>query len=93
MIAPSDNHPLNDVVPTDHLLDFLLPFWGRHPDPLISTSDFNASTSAIPLSEPPTSEDVTLQQLMDEVRTLFVEQTSFQLHILEEHQCPPQQHQ
>jgi len=38
----------------------------------------SASASASSPPRPPTSEDVTLQQLMDEVRTLSVRQTEFQ---------------
>ena len=37
-----------------------------------------ASTSVSSPPQPPTSEEVTLQQLMDEVRTLSVRQTEFQ---------------
>lgn len=41
---------------------------------------------ALPPPEPPASDEITLQQLMDEMRTLSVQQTDFQQHILEEHQ-------
>ncbi|KAK9178223.1 hypothetical protein WN943_027413 [Citrus x changshan-huyou] len=41
------------------------------------TSAHAASAPALPHPEPPTSEEVTLQQLMDGVRTLSVRQTEF----------------
>ena len=43
---------------------------------IASAPDVSASVSSPP--RPPTSGDVTLQQLMDEVRTLSVRQTEFQ---------------
>ncbi|KAH9726520.1 hypothetical protein KPL70_008287 [Citrus sinensis] len=54
--------------------------WGqrrcRDPPVIASAPDVSASVSSPP--RPPTSGDVTLQQLMDEVRTLSVRQTEFQ---------------
>ena len=43
---------------------------------IASAPSVSASASSPP--QPPTSEEVTLQQLMDEVRTLSVQQTEFQ---------------
>lgn len=63
MIAPSDDRPLNDMVPVDQLPDFLLPFWGqrRRQDSPISASDLDAFTSIVPPPKPHDSEEVTLQ--------------------------------
>ena len=74
MIAPNDDRPLNDVVPAYQLPDFSLPFRGqcRCQDPPVSAYDLDASASALPPPEPLASEGVTLQQLMDEVRALFM---------------------
>ena len=58
----------------------------------MSASALDASASASSPLEPPTSDEITLQQLMDEVRTLSVQQSSFQQHILDEHQYLLQQH-
>ncbi|KAH9680506.1 Integrase catalytic domain-containing protein [Citrus sinensis] len=73
-LAPSDDRPLNAVVPADQLPIFSLSFWGqrrrRDPPVIASAPDVSASVSSPP--RPPTSGDVTLQQLMDEVRTLSV---------------------
>ena len=82
LIAPSDDHPLNDVVSADQLLDFLLPFQGqcRHQVALISAYDLDASASTIPPLEPHTFKEVTFQQLIDKVRALSVQQ-----YILKEH--------
>ncbi|KDO38697.1 hypothetical protein CISIN_1g042182mg [Citrus sinensis] len=79
MLAPSDDRPLNSVVPADQLPDFSLPFWGQHrrEDPPTCEPDHDASASAVPPADPHDSGEVTLQQLMDEVRTLSVQQTSF----------------
>ena len=72
MIAPSDNRPLNNVVPADQLPDFSLPFWGQHrrQNLPVFAYDLDASASTVPPPEPPASDEVTLQQLMDVVRTL-----------------------
>ena len=95
MLAPSDDRPLNSVVPADQLPDFSLPFWGQHrrEDPPTCEPDHDASASAVPPADPHDSGEVTLQQLMDEVRTLSVQQTSFQHHVLEEHWRLSEQHQ
>ncbi|KAH9716076.1 hypothetical protein KPL71_021332 [Citrus sinensis] len=50
----------------------------RRRDPPVIASAPGASASASSPLHPPTSEEVTLQQLMDEVRTLSVRQTEFQ---------------
>ena len=78
-LAPSDDRPLNIVVLVDNLPDFSLLFRGQHRrrDPPMSASAPDASVSALSPSEPPTSDEITLQQLMDEVRTLSVQQSSF----------------
>ncbi|KAH9762999.1 hypothetical protein KPL70_001024 [Citrus sinensis] len=80
-LAPSDDRPLNAVVVADQLPIFSLSFRGqrrrRDPPVIASAPDVSASVSSPP--QPPISEDVTLQQLMDEVRTLSVRQTEFQL--------------
>ena len=63
-LAPSDDRPLNDVVHTDPLPDFLLSFQGqriRRVPPVY-----------------PVSDEITLQQVIDEVRILFVQQINFQ---------------
>ena len=79
-LAPSDDRPLNAVVPADQLPIFSLSFRGqrRRQDPpvIVSAPDVSASVSSPP--QPPISEEVTLQQLMDEVRTLSLQQTEFQ---------------
>ncbi|KAH9697387.1 hypothetical protein KPL71_023585 [Citrus sinensis] len=79
-LAPSDDRPLNAVVLADQLPIFSLSFRGqrrrRDPPVIASAPDVSASVSSPP--RPPTSGDVTLQQLMDEVRTLSVQQTEFQ---------------
>ncbi|KAH9801429.1 hypothetical protein KPL71_001026 [Citrus sinensis] len=79
-LAPSDDRPLNAVVVADQLPIFSLSFRGqrrrRDPPVIASAPDVSASVSSPP--QPPISEDVTLQQLMDEVRTLSVPQTEFQ---------------
>ncbi|KAH9685489.1 Integrase catalytic domain-containing protein [Citrus sinensis] len=79
-LAPSDDRPLNVVVPADQLPIFSLSFRGqrrRRDLPVIASApDVSASVSSPP--RPPTSGDVTLQHLMDEVRTLSVRQTEFQ---------------
>ena len=77
MLAPSDDRPLNDVVPANQLPDFSLPFRGQH-----KRREPQVSASIVPPPEPPTFEKVTLQQLMDEVRRLSVQQQ----HILKEYQ-------
>ena len=88
-LAPSDDRPLNAVVPTDQLPDFSLSFRGqrRRQDPQVSTfapaaSAPIASVHALPPPEPPIYDEVTLQQLMDEVRTLSVRQTEFQQQLI-----------
>ena len=76
----SDDRPLNVVVPTDQLPIFSLSFRGqrrRRDSPKIASAP-GASASASPPPQPPISEEVTLQQLMDEVRTLSLQQTEFQ---------------
>ncbi len=77
MIAPSNDHPLSDMVPIGQLPDFLFLFWGqcRCQYSPISTPNLDASTSAVPPPDPYDSKEITLQ-LMDEVRTLSVQQTS-----------------
>ncbi|KAH9657240.1 Integrase catalytic domain-containing protein [Citrus sinensis] len=79
-LAPSDDRPLNAVIPVDQLPVFSLSFRGQRRRQVSSTvaSAPSASTSASSPPRPPTSEDVTLQQLMDEVQTLSVRQTEFQ---------------
>ncbi|KAH9783348.1 Integrase catalytic domain-containing protein [Citrus sinensis] len=79
-LAPSDDRPLNAVIPADQLPVFSLSFQGQRRRRVSSTvaSAPNASASASSPPRPPTSGDVTLQQLMDEVRTLSVRQTEFQ---------------
>ena len=74
MLAPSDDRPLNSLVPTDQLPDFSLPFRGqrRREDPPTCEPDHDASASAVPAPEPYDTENVTLRQLIDEVRTLSV---------------------
>ena len=74
VLALSDDRPLNDVVPVDQLLDFSLPFRGqrRRRDPSVSTSTPDAFASELPPLEPPASDKIALQQLMDKVRTLSV---------------------
>ncbi|KAH9671118.1 hypothetical protein KPL70_017229 [Citrus sinensis] len=55
--------------------------WVKYSDnkfTFLAPSDDRASTSASSPPHPPTSEEVTLQQLMDEVQTLSVWQTEFQ---------------
>ncbi|KAH9753250.1 Integrase catalytic domain-containing protein [Citrus sinensis] len=81
-LAPSDDQPLNAVVPADQLPVFSLSFRGqrRRRDPHVIASAPGASASASSPPQPPTSEEVTLQQLMDEVRTLSVRQIEFQHH-------------
>ena len=78
--TPSDDRPLNVVVPADQLPIFSLSFWGqrRRRDPSVSTSAPAAFAPILPHPEPHIYEEVTLQQLMDEVRTLSVRQTEFQ---------------
>ena len=70
MLALSDDRPLNSVVPTDQLSAFSLPFQGRRRRE--DLPDHDASVSIVSLVEPHDSSEVTLQQLMDEVRTLSV---------------------
>jgi len=79
-LAPSDDRPLNVVVPADQLPIFSLSFQGqrRRRDPPVIVSAPGASASASSPLHPPTSEEVTLQQLMDEVRTLSVRQIAIQ---------------
>ena len=79
-LAPSDDRPLNAVIPADQLPVFSLVFRGhrRRRDTLTAASAPSASASASSLPHPPTSDEVTLHQLMDEVRTLSVRQTEFQ---------------
>ncbi|KAH9768926.1 hypothetical protein KPL71_011792 [Citrus sinensis] len=79
-LAPSDDRPLNTVVPADQLPVFSLSFRGqrrRRDSPMIASAP-GASASASSPPQPPTSEEVTLQQLVDEVRTLSLRQTEFQ---------------
>ena len=79
-LAPSDDRPLNAVIPADQLPVFSLSFRGQRRRRVSSTdaSAPSASASASSPPHPPTAEEVTLQQLMDEVRTLSVRQTEFQ---------------
>ncbi|KAH9762390.1 hypothetical protein KPL70_000794 [Citrus sinensis] len=79
-LAPSDDQPLNAVIPADQLPVFSLSFRGQCRRRVSSTvaSAPSASASASSPPRPPASGDVTLQQLMDEVRTLSVRQTEFQ---------------
>lgn len=88
MIALSDDCPINDVVSADQFPNFSLSFRGqcRRQDSLVSASD-------VPPPEPHTSEEITLPQLIDKVNALSVQRTSFQQHILEEHQHLSQQYQ
>ena len=67
------------MVPADQLLVFSLSFRGQHRrrDSSVSTSTSTASAPVVPPPEPLISKEVTLQQLMDEVRTLSVSQTEF----------------
>ncbi|KAK9185082.1 hypothetical protein WN943_025435 [Citrus x changshan-huyou] len=66
-LAPSDDRPLNVVVPADQLPIFSLSFWGhcRRRDPPVIASDPVVSASVSSPLRPPTSGDVTLQLLMD----------------------------
>lgn len=75
MLASSDDRPLNSMVPTDQLPDFSLPFRGqrRRENPPTCEPDHDASASTVPPANPHDSGEVTLQQLMDEVRTLSVQ--------------------
>ena len=68
-LAPSDYRPLNDMITADQLPDFLLSFRGqcRCRNRLVS-----ASTPVLSPPEPPASKEVTLQQLIDEMRTIFL---------------------
>ncbi|KAH9717278.1 hypothetical protein KPL71_021758 [Citrus sinensis] len=79
-LAPSDDRPLNAVIPADQLPVFSLLFRGQRRRRVSSTvaSAPSASASVSSPPRPPTSGDVTLQQLMDEVRTLSVRQTELQ---------------
>ena len=79
-LAPSDDRSLSVVVPADQLPVFLLSFRGqrRRRDPSVSNSAPATSAPVVPPPEPHISEEVTLQQLMNEVRTLSVQQTEFQ---------------
>ncbi|KAH9763753.1 hypothetical protein KPL70_001275 [Citrus sinensis] len=79
-LALSDDRPLNAVIFADQLPVFSLSFRGQRRRRVSSTvaSAPSASASASSPPRPPTSGDVTLQQLMDEVRTLSVRQTEFQ---------------
>ena len=81
-LAPSDDQSLNAVVSANQLPVFSLSFRGqrRHRAPSVSISAPAASAPALPHPEPLTSKEVSLQQLMDEVRTLSVRQTEFQQH-------------
>ncbi|KAH9658404.1 hypothetical protein KPL70_023484 [Citrus sinensis] len=82
-LAPSDDRPLNAVIPADQLPIFSLSFRGQRRRRVSSTvaSAPSASASASSPPRPPTSGDVTLQQLMDEVQTLLVRQTELQQFI------------
>ena len=75
MLAPSDGRPLNSVVHVDQLPDFSLCFRGqrRREDPQACALNHDAFASAVPPAEPHDFDEVTLQQLMDEVRTLSVQ--------------------
>ncbi|KAH9658634.1 hypothetical protein KPL70_023569 [Citrus sinensis] len=79
-LALSDDRPLNAVVPANQLPIFSLSFRGqrRHRDPPVIASAPDVSTSVSSPPQPPISEDVTLQQLMDEVRILSMRQIEFQ---------------
>ncbi|KAH9750255.1 hypothetical protein KPL71_013814 [Citrus sinensis] len=79
-LAPSDDRPLNAVIPVDQLPVFSLSFRGQRRRRVSSTvaSAPSASASISSPPRPPTSRDDTLQQLMDEVRTLSVWQTELQ---------------
>ncbi|KAH9697097.1 hypothetical protein KPL71_023471 [Citrus sinensis] len=79
-LAPSDDRPLNAVIPADQLPVFSLSFRGqrRRRVSSIVASVPSASASASSPPRPPTSGDVTLQQLMDDVRTFSVRQTELQ---------------
>ncbi len=74
MLAPSDDRPLNVMVYVDQLPDFSLPFRGqcRHENPPLCVANHDTSASAVPAPEPYDTENVTLRQLIDEVRTLSV---------------------
>ncbi|KAH9799739.1 hypothetical protein KPL71_000448 [Citrus sinensis] len=76
-LAPSDDRPLNAVVLADQLPIFSLSFRGqrRRRDPPMIASDPVVSASVSSPPRPPISGDVTIQQLMDEVRTLSVRKT------------------
>ncbi|KAH9724358.1 CCHC-type domain-containing protein [Citrus sinensis] len=73
-LAPSDYRLLNAVIPADQLSVFSLSFRGQRRRRVSSTvaSAPRASASASSPLHPPTSEEVTLQQLIDKVRTLSV---------------------
>ncbi|KAH9680653.1 Integrase catalytic domain-containing protein [Citrus sinensis] len=79
-LAPSDDRSLNAVIPADQLPVFSLSFRGQRRRRVSSTvaSAPSASASVSSPPRPPISGDVTLQQLMDEVRTLSVRQTELQ---------------
>ena len=79
MFAPSNDRPLNSVAPADQLHDFSLHFRGqrRREDPPTCEPDHDTSASVVPPADPYDSTEVILQQLMDKVRTLSVQQTSF----------------
>ncbi|KAH9801446.1 hypothetical protein KPL71_001040 [Citrus sinensis] len=79
-LAPSDDRPLNAVIPTDQLPVISLSFRGQRRRRVSSTvaSAPSASASVSSPPQPPISGDVTLQQLVDEVRTLSVRQTELQ---------------
>ena len=83
-LTPSDDRSPNAVVPANQLPIFLLSFRGqrRRRAPSVSTSALAPSAPALPHPEPPISDEVTLQQLMDEVRTLSVRQTEFQQQLI-----------
>ncbi|KAH9670880.1 hypothetical protein KPL70_017145 [Citrus sinensis] len=79
-LAPSDDRPLNVVIPADQLPVFSLSFRGQRRRRVSSTIAL-APSAYVSVSSPPrplTSGDVTLQQLMDEVWTLSVRQTELQ---------------
>ncbi|KAH9779804.1 Integrase catalytic domain-containing protein [Citrus sinensis] len=92
-LAPSDDRPLNAVFPADQLPVFSLSFRGQRRRRVSSTvaSAPSASASASSPPRPPTSGDVTLQQLMDEVRTLSVRQTELQQQQQQQRQLQQQQ--
>lgn len=81
-LAPSDDGLLNDIIPADQLPNFSLPLPSQRRQPEIHPS---VPTSTEPLPETTTSKEVTLQQLMDEIKMLSVQQISFQQYILDEH--------